>query len=98
MSLIKREIEKNEEYRKITFDILIEIGAIKTCDFHDDFYFVAYSVDKKEIYARATDKLKKQKGEENIDFKLFHSLIDEILSEAADGPDGCPYCSKFYKD
>ena len=90
----KRDIEKMDEYRKIAFDILIEIGAIKTCEFHTDFYYDTYLFDKRKIFALATKKAKEKYGDENIDFKEFAAQINKILNEASDSANECPQCNK----
>lgn len=83
-----------EEYSQIAFNIMIEIGAIKTCSLHDDFYYNTYKYDDKDIYALTTAKLKERYGELQ-NFEIFHKQIDEILSYAAGGEDECPYCDKL---
>ena len=98
MGATKRQLEKEEEYRGIAFDVLTMIGAIKTCDFHDDFYYATYLLDDSSIYAMATAKVKKEYNQMNIDFQLFHDSIKEIMDEAADGADSCPYCDKIDKE
>ena len=37
MSAIKDQLDKEQDYHKIAYDILLEVGAIKECDFHSDF-------------------------------------------------------------
>ncbi|MBR6902957.1 MAG: hypothetical protein IKN39_03610 [Clostridia bacterium] len=86
-----------KEYEQIAFQIMVEIGAIKTCSIHDDFYYNTYKYEEKNIYALATAKLKEQYGELQ-DFETFHKQIDEILSYAAGGEDECPYCKKLQEE
>ncbi len=97
MSSAKQIIEKKERYQDIAFKALIEIGAIKTCDYHEDFYYSTYECADTEIYAKATSKLKEKYGETQ-DYKLFHEIIGEILSYAADSSDECPYCQKLKEE
>ena len=97
MSLAKRKIEEIEEYRRIAFKAMIEIGALKTCDYHDDFYYNTYKYSDSEIYPIVTAKIKKEYGESR-DYKLFHKQIAEILSYAAGGADECPFCEKLSKE
>ena len=98
MSFAKRELEKMDEYRDLAFTVLREIGAIKTCDFHNDFYYSTYSFDEKIIYAMATAKAKELHESADIDFKLLHNKIKEIMDEAADSADKCPYCEKINRE
>ena len=93
----KRMLELQETYHGLAFEILLEIGAIKTCEFHSDFYYDNYKYDKNEIYARATSRLKQKYSEYN-DFKIFDDEINDIMTYAADGPDDCPYCAKIAKE
>lgn len=96
MSLAKRLLEKTDDYYRIAFEALIDIGAIKTCDIHDDFYYQTYNIDKNDIYARVTNSVKKKYGEQD-DYKLFHAQVDRILKEAGTGQSDCPQCAKLEK-
>ena len=87
---------KTEEYRANAYEILLEIGVIKTCEFHDDYY-VTYEMDSSQIYAIATAAFK-QKCSDEIDFNLFQSQIKEILDYASTSADDCPYCEKMAKE
>jgi len=60
MGSMKRLGEKIEEYQAMAFEILLEIGAIKTCKLHDDFYYATYKMDDSEMYARATAAIKRK--------------------------------------
>lgn len=93
MSFAKRELEKMDKYRELTRTVLLEIGAIKKCNFHD-FYYSTYLLDEKSIYAMATAKAKELFGSADIDFKLLHEMISKIMNEVADDPDDCPGCEK----
>ena len=92
MSATKREIEKIEDYRKIAYNILIEIEAIKECEFHSDYYYETSIFEKNILYGICTNKLKEKYGEKQ-DFQLFHSQISEIIRNAAIDS-SCPYCEK----
>ena len=92
MSITKRNIEKNEDYRKMADDILIEIGAIKECEFHSDHYYETGIFEENMLYGICTNKLKEKHGEKQ-DFQLFHSQISEIIRNAAI-ESSCPYCEK----
>ena len=83
--------EHNQEYEALAFSILSEIGAIKTCDLHDDYYY-STGMDEQKVYALATNKLKELKC--FSDSKLFHSFIKTILAEAGSSASDCPFCEK----
>ena len=93
----KRLIERTEEYRANAYEILLEIGVIKTCELHDDFYYLTYKMDDNQIYARATAAFKR-KHSEDIDFHLFQNQIKDILEYASTSADSCPYCAKMAKE
>ncbi len=92
MGATKRELEKIEDYRKIAYNILIEIEAIKECEFHSDYYYETYIFEKNMLYGICTNKFKEKYGEKQ-DFQLFHSQISEIIRNAAIDS-SCPYCEK----
>lgn len=92
MGATKRQLEIVEDYRKIAYDILIEIGAIKECEFHSDYYYETFSFDEKAIYGICANKLKEKYGE-NQDFNIFNSQVSEIMKCAA-ASSTCPYCEK----
>lgn len=39
MGAAKRQLEKIDNYRRMAFDVMLEIGAIKTCEIHEEFYY-----------------------------------------------------------
>lgn len=90
MSSAKREIEATENMYRDALEILQQIGAIKYCTCGKIFY-ETFNLDKKDIYAIATNKLKELYGEIQ-NYKLFHNQIDTVLSEALDG-NYCEYCN-----
>ena len=92
MSGTKDLLDKIQEYHKIAYDILLEIGAIKECDCKSGYYYEIYKLDKDTIYAISSNKLKEKYGEDQ-DFKLFHSQISEIMKKAAI-ESSCPYCEE----
>ena len=92
MSATKRIFEKVEDYRRIAYDILIEIGSIRECEFHSDYYYETFSFDEKAIYGICANKLKEKYGEHQ-DFKIFNSQISDIMKDASVSST-CPYCEK----
>ena len=92
MGATKRQLEIVEDYRKIAYDILIEIGAIKECEFHSDYYYQTFSFDANAIYGICANKLKEKYGE-NQDFKIFYSQISDIMKDASVSST-CPYCER----
>lgn len=94
MGLTKRLLEKIEDYYRIAFEVMLDVGAIKTCSMHDSFYYNTYAYDDGALYGIVTNKLKEVYGEKQ-DYKLFHQQIDKILSEAGTAEDECPACQKL---
>ena len=92
MSITKNYLDKEQAYYKIAYDILIEIGAIKECEFHSDYYYDTSIFEEKVLYGICTNKLKEKYGETQ-DFEIFHSQISEIIRNAAI-ESSCPYCEK----
>ena len=97
MSLTKRRLEQIEDYYRIAFEAMIDVGAIKTCGMHDSFYYNTYVYDNGAIYGIVTNKLKEVYGEKQ-DYKVFHQQIDKILSEPGTAENECPACQKLMKD
>ena len=93
MSATKRGLEKGEDYRKIAYDILIEIGAIKECELHSDYYYETHKFDMSSIYAIGSNKSKEKYGESQ-NFKTFNFQISEIVKNASSSSI-CPYCEKM---
>ena len=92
MSLSKRELEKQEEYRAIAREILLEMGIIRTCHCGAITY-ETYDLEKGQIYGSVTNYVKK-KYPENYDYKMLHKFIDLELKEAHSEND-CVYCSNL---
>lgn len=92
MSSAKHQLEKIEEYRQLAFKALFDIGAIRTCRFHQDFYYNTYKFSNDSIYALVTSRIKEENGNTIDDFKLLHEQIHQIMLEAASGEDECPLC------
>lgn len=90
MSLSKRELEKQEEYRSIAKEMLLAVGAIKTCSCGAITY-ESYDLDEEQIYALITNYVKK-KYPENCDYKMLHKYIGLVLKESHSCND-CPYCT-----
>ena len=86
---------RNEEIWELTKSILFEIGAIKKCEYHDDWYYSTH-MENKQLYALATDKFKEQCDSSN--FKLFHMNIKDIMQQAGDKPSDCPFCIKIQEE
>ena len=95
MSATKDLLDKIQDYHRIAYDIMIEIGAIEECDCKSGYYYETYNLDKDTIYAISSNKLKEKYGEDQ-DFKLFHSQISEIIKNAAI-ESSCPYCERTRK-
>ena len=96
MSLIKRELERNETYYAVAFNLLEDIGAIKTCPIHGSEHFYETGMEESEVYALATHKLKIEFPELN-DFSLFHQKIKEVLQDSAIEKE-CPICEKLWNE
>lgn len=92
MSATKERLDQIQGYYQIAYDILIEIGAIKECVLHSDYYYEAFRFDEQAIYSICTNKLKEKYGA-NQDFKMFCDQISEIMKNAA-AEASCPYCKK----
>ena len=99
MSLAKDLIAKKEFYHRIAYEWLLQESAIKTCDIHEDFYYITglSLIESDELYRNLTTKLKKEYGEDQ-DYKLFHSVIHDILSVSSTNDDDCPFCEKLIKE
>ena len=93
MSVTKDQIDVIQDYRSIACEILFEIGAIRECELHSDFYYDTKKLDESSIYAISANKLKMKYGEEQ-NFKIFNSQIDEIMKSASP-TSACPFCSNL---
>ena len=93
MSATKNQIDVIQEYRSIAYGILLEIGAIRECELHSDFYYDTNKLDVSSIYAISTKTLKEKYGEEQK-FKIFNSQIDEIMKSASP-TSACPFCTNL---
>ena len=60
MSGTKDLLDKIQDYHRISYDILIEIGAIKECDCNSGYYYETYKLDKDTIYATSSNRLKEK--------------------------------------
>ncbi len=94
MSMLR---EKVDFYYEFAYRGLLELGAIKTCEAHDDYYYS--TVDELETgkyYAILTNRLKEQYGEKQ-DFVCFREQIKSVFDGA--GIDhNCPYCEKAFNE
>lgn len=91
-------MNKGQDLREIAEVILQEVGAIGCCDMHSDFHYLKPAIDKNQIYANATNNLKKQYPEQT-DYKAFHEQINRVLEEIpATSADECPYCQKLLNE
>lgn len=97
MGSAKRQLEEREDYKNIAYQILIEIQAIKECEYHSDFYYDNGKYEKQTIFAIATSILK-EKYHEYKNFPLFHEMVQEVMNESALGASDCPYCEKIAKE
>ena len=77
--------------------ILLEIGAIKACDAHDDFTYRTVSLDEQSIYARATKKYKETCDRERDSVTSFHGAVKRVLDDTG-FDDDCPFCKKSYDE
>ena len=94
MSTSKRQLDENNEYYNIAYEILKEIGAIEDCEVHErEWWTETGKYDKEQIYALATSILKRNYPQYN-NFTKFHESIDQVLSDASI-EDECPYCKKL---
>ncbi len=84
------------KYSKIAYEELLNIGAIKTCDIHQDYYY-ANMIDNDEIYAMVTANVKKKYGDE-VNYKVLHEWIKRILDDAGIDADNCPMCEKLERE
>lgn len=96
MSLTKSKIEEKDRYYELAKKILMEIGEIKACDVHDDYFYETYENDENIIYAKATEKIK-SKISGLIDYKIFHEQIQKVLADAS-ASSKCPFCEKSYNE
>lgn len=77
--------------------ILLEIGAIKACDAHDDFTYQTCAMDEKTIYARATQKYKDSYHREGESFAPFQDAVKRVLDDTSSN-NNCPFCEKAYNE
>lgn len=83
------------DYYETVKQILFEIGAIKTCDIHDDWFY-STGIEETKVYAIAT-KIYKQKYS-NLDLIQIRDEIKQILGEAGNNERECPFCKKMMKE
>ena len=96
MSIAKRQTEEEAQYFKAVKEILFEIGAIATCEYHpnrEEFYYCTGNLDDKQIYAYATNRFKVVYPE-LTDNKLFRDQVKRVLAEAGLKED-CPVCMEI---
>ena len=92
MSVTKEALERAEWYYKIVFDELVRMGAIKTCDIHNDWFETCRT--DNYVYGVVTNRAKRILGD-GLDSKLLHQQIKEILDQGMMSQDGCPFCAKI---
>ena len=97
MSGIKRQMEEEQRYYDIAFDVLLKIGAISTCDIHEDYWYVTDNFDSNSVYAQATNMIRELYGA-NENELIFKEQISIILKSAGIDKKSCPHCDKFFKD
>ena len=88
MSFMKRDAEE----RDTAYSILIEIGAIKTCPLHDDWYYTT-GMESGLVYGAATNKYKEYMKTDSVP-QTFRDKIKVILDEGS-LQNECPYCAKL---
>ena len=94
MSIIK---DKVDFYYNFAYRGLLELGAIKTCDAHDDYYYSTVDESERDkYYAILTNKLKKQDGEIQ-DFVCFDEQIKRVFDEVGIGYN-CPRCEDAFNE
>lgn len=77
---------------------LLDIGAIATCDVHEEYYYSTDAFDDSELYARATSVFNKSnKYRLYSNHKAFHAAIKDVLDNAGVSSD-CPHCQKSYNE
>lgn len=86
-----------DDFYDLAKKILIEIGAIKACDAHDDFTYQTCSMDTNTIYALATQKYKDSYYREGESFKPFQGAVKRVLDETVPNSN-CPHCEKAYNE
>lgn len=98
MSTSKEMLSNDMECYKNALELLKEIGAIGTCEYHEGFFYdtgaYSYVPDSQdnEIYDLAIKKLN--------DYPIFDSTellckyIDKVMGDALYGDGGCPECQK----
>ena len=91
MGMMKSHLDDYDDAK----DVLIKIGALKTCEFHEDYWYDTGKFYGGELYACATNYLKEHSADYPfIDMKSFHAAVDKVMKDA--GPDStCPRCKKI---
>lgn len=90
-------LEDQEDYYQLAKSILLDIGEISyICQIHKQEFEDNYKYDMKELYAIATERVKKLYGNNNIDFIMFHEGIKRVMDDAT--ADSCYYCDKLEKE
>ena len=82
MGYEKELLIMEEDYRRLIFEILNEMDAIRTCMFCGVYYLTGK--DESLIYGTVTNAFKK-KYAMNYDNKLMKKLIKQILNEGQFG-------------
>ena len=80
MSLTKREIEKRDELSKTAREVLARLGVIEESDIYN--YYSRKKELTNDIYALATNIVKKEKKVDDADLKEFHSFLKVIYEES----------------
>ena len=87
--------DQKEELRREVYQILLEVGAIKTCEYHGTTYYLT-GIESGLIYGAATNRYKEKHKTQMVP-PDFHSQIKEILDEASFNST-CPLCEKAFSD
>ena len=87
MSWAKEYLAEEENAMRI----LLKIGAIATCEIHDDHVYRTSKYTDDEVYAIATKEYNKS------NYKAFHDAIKVVLNNVNIDSE-CPYCRKMLED
>ena len=81
--------------REEVFMILTDIGAIKTCPYHDDYYY-STGMESNQVYAYASNRYKARNGVKNVP-GIIRDQIKDILDETTTDSE-CPWCKKAMEE
>jgi hypothetical protein len=100
MSMVKRQMEAQEDLRQHALGILEEVGLLAECEFHSGTYFDGGSGDLEDAYKLANSKV--SKGDIELPGSMTRrDFTDTIRDTYRDnsGVDACQSCeAAFGKD